>query len=145
MRALHPRTGVWPALVPVPPCGGIRQSGDGTGPAERLAAGLALDAESLLNPKGSFDALDDRAVEAMLGEWPDEDDDEEYGPERIDRTALTHVRGAPASAQVALIEAEEGWQVPTLLDFGGWNQCPEPPAHPPVLRRWYERYGAEVV
>ncbi|NUS13266.1 MAG: DUF4253 domain-containing protein [Streptomyces sp.] len=152
VRALHPVTGIWPVLLPAPSFGGIRQADRGTGPAERLAAGLALDAEALLNPKGGFGELDDRAVEAMLAEWPGgeaggefDEEDEDYGPERIDRTVLTHVRGAPAPAQVALIEAGEGWQVPTLLDFGGWNQCPEPPAHAPVLRRWYERYGAEVV
>lgn len=45
LRALHPRTGIWPTPVPVPACGGIRRAEGGTGPAERLAAGLAIDAE----------------------------------------------------------------------------------------------------
>lgn len=46
---------------------------------------------------------------------------------------------------VALVEAEHGWQVPTLLAYGDRNECPPPAVHGAVLRHWHQRYGAELV
>jgi hypothetical protein len=46
---------------------------------------------------------------------------------------------------LGLVPTRESWQVPLLLDFGGWNECPYPETHASVLRYWEQRYGAQVV
>jgi hypothetical protein len=46
---------------------------------------------------------------------------------------------------LALMPVEAGWQVPGLLNYGGWNRYPEPVEHTALLRDWYRRYGAELV
>jgi hypothetical protein len=61
----------------------------------------------------------------------------------IPHDPLTH-KPLPA-IHVGLFPAENGWEVPAFLMFGGWNECPGPQEHVAVLRSWHARYGAEVV
>ncbi|MEZ0230488.1 MAG: DUF4253 domain-containing protein [Planctomycetota bacterium] len=37
------------------------------------------------------------------------------------------------------------WEVPALIGFGGWNQCPLPEEHVVMLRTWHERFDADLV
>ncbi|NRQ35164.1 DUF4253 domain-containing protein [Nonomuraea sp. NN258] len=53
--------------------------------------------------------------------------------------------GGVSRAYLALMPVDAGWQVPALLNYGGWNRYPSPVEHTVVLRRLYERYGAELV
>lgn len=45
---------------------------------------------------------------------------------------------------VGMIPVAESWKVPCVLKFGGWNECPFPQEHAAVLKRWNEKYGADV-
>jgi hypothetical protein len=109
-------------------------------PAQRLAAVDELDPARTLNPRGvSWADLDAAEQEEFLDRWPDE-------PERLDGFRLVWDReGRPAPVIVALVVAEHGWQIPTMLSYGDWNTCPAPAVHGVVLRHWHERYGAELV
>jgi hypothetical protein len=138
LRAVHERTGFWPVLIPSVD-DAVRSSGSAAGPAQRLARAAGLDGAGLLNPKGTFESLNDQVQQGMLARWPE-------APRRIEELALPYLPdGQPARVLVALVAAEHGWQVPTLLDYGDWNACPEPAVHGAVLRHWNERYGADLV
>lgn len=54
--------------------------------------------------------------------------------------------GAPLPEVVlALLPTPLAYAAPVWLNFGGWNDCPRPAEHVARLRRWQERFGAEVV
>lgn len=46
---------------------------------------------------------------------------------------------------IALWPVNEGWQVPALMRYGGWNSCPMAHLQVAMLRRWKLKYGAELV
>lgn len=46
---------------------------------------------------------------------------------------------------IALLPITHGWEAAPLLNFGSWNNCPEPAVHAAVHQYWFEQYGAEVV
>jgi hypothetical protein len=37
------------------------------------------------------------------------------------------------------------FEVPLILKYGGWNECPPPVVHAATLRDWGQRFGAELV
>lgn len=45
---------------------------------------------------------------------------------------------------IALVPTRNSWEVPALLYYGGWNECPVPEAHVAMLRYWNEKHGAEL-
>ncbi len=47
------------------------------------------------------------------------------------------------TVHVALLSTRQGWQVPALLRYGGWNACPNPEEHVCMMKHWAETYGAE--
>jgi hypothetical protein len=51
----------------------------------------------------------------------------------------------PKRVMVALLPTRHGWEVPRLTGFGGWNRCPPPQVHTAMLKRWHERWGADLV
>jgi hypothetical protein len=46
---------------------------------------------------------------------------------------------------IGLLPTSDPTETAAYLRFGGWNQCPKPPVHIALARRWRERYGAEQV
>jgi hypothetical protein len=57
-----------------------------------------------------------------------------------DLRGRTHAR-----VHIALVPSTNSWEVPRLLQFGGWNECPHPSVHEIILRDWEQRFGAELV
>ena len=39
---------------------------------------------------------------------------------------------------------EASWQLPAVLRYGSWNDCPEAEVHWRVHREWQDAYGAEI-
>lgn len=114
------------------------------GAAERLAESAALDPLAVLNPGGTgLETADPDEVEGWLEEWPD--DPRRIGEIRVPSGCDPSGCGPADPAVVALVPAEHGWQVPVLLSFGDFNDCPRPSVHGAVLRHWQQRYGLEVV
>ncbi len=50
-----------------------------------------------------------------------------------------------AKVTIGLFPTKNGWEVPAQLNFGGWNECPDPAVHVRIMRKWFEDYGAELV
>jgi len=110
-----------------------------------LKAGVELDAEAWLKKN----RLPDPTAED--DEWADLA--EEFGMESTSskpNTAFASVvdsltRKPIAEVTIALWPTKEGWEVPALMRYGGWNACPLPHLHVALLRRWKNKYDAELV
>lgn len=138
LRAVHPATGLWPVLISNP--GDLASVGGtaDTDTAERMAQAASLDGAKLLDPRDyTEEELYNIWSDVLLDRWPDEPCDPGW-------YRLPYLRGCGASIHVALIEAEHGWQVPVLLGYGDWNDCPSPAVHGAVLRYWHERWGIDL-
>jgi Domain of unknown function (DUF4253) len=76
------------------------------------------------------------------GEWPDQ-------PRPMTRFTIPFERvgeGLPKpNVTVGLFPTKHGWEVPAYLNFGGWNECPEPAGHVVMMKHWFDEYGAELV
>ncbi len=46
---------------------------------------------------------------------------------------------------VLVLVACEPWELPVCVQFGGWNQVPDPVAQSAVLREWSKQYGTDIV
>jgi Domain of unknown function (DUF4253) len=46
---------------------------------------------------------------------------------------------------IGLLPTADPTETAAYLHFGGWNQCPKPPVHIALARRWRDRYGAVQV
>jgi len=96
-------------------------------------------------PVEVFSAADPRTylpwIEEVLGPWPENINPEEFSkhPQR-----LTLPEGLK-TVSLCLLPVEQSWQVPVLLGWGAWNECPLPVEHACVHLYWYNRYGAEIV
>jgi Domain of unknown function (DUF4253) len=53
----------------------------------------------------------------------------------------------PLSETLILVPVKESWQIPSIFTFGGggWNECPPTAVHIALLKRWHQRYCAELV
>ena len=49
------------------------------------------------------------------------------------------------SVIIGLLPTSDPTETAAHLGFGGWNDCPAPPVHILLARRWHERYGAVQV
>ncbi len=84
---------------------------------------------------------DELSPEEFLGEWPGEI--LEKGSIRIHKDIGTD-EFLP-DVYIGLAKLEQPWQLPAVLRYGAWNDCPHPEVHAAFHRRWQERYGAEIV
>jgi hypothetical protein len=147
LRAEHARSGAWPLILGANYDFEELNQTYGRDPDQEVRRGLALDAAGrLAELRGA----------AML--VPDEDGPDETGetgddtnaPPRGDATGLVPQEedfyAARKAGWMGLISAEAGHRVPGLLCWpGGCNYDVEPADHVAVLKRWHERYGAELV
>lgn len=109
-----------------------------------LQAGLDLDANAWLKKNRLPDPKPEDDEWAMLAE--------EAGtklPTTKPNTKFTCVFDVlskkPKGVSVTLWPTTDGWAVPALMRYGGWNSCPRPHVQLALLRRWKERYDAELV
>jgi hypothetical protein len=146
LRDLVPETRRWPILAgdmeEVPRV--FEQLGDSFDPAVTLAASREIDpvewsAElresdpELYDPPREESALRERVFR-------------QTGPRQEIMLHLDIQQGRPVDrVGLVLVPTERSWEAPAYLNYGGWNECPEPAVHVAFLRRWHERYGAEVV
>lgn len=145
LRDLVPETHRWPVLA-----GDMEevarvfeQIDDGFDPAATLEASRGID------PAGWAAEL--RASDPELYDPPRDEPAlrervfRETGPRHEIMLHLDVQQGRPVDrVGIVLVPTERSWEAPAYLNYGGWNECPEPAVHVAFLRRWHERYGAEV-
>ncbi|MDG3006363.1 DUF4253 domain-containing protein [Paludisphaera mucosa] len=144
-RAKYPTSRVYPFLI-----GGAEEleyleeaaESDGRDPAAIIRASLDVDpAAWIAGRKGQVEddgvALDDE----LIGEWPEGEIEKSGIGLHID---LMTGKIKP-EVYLGLVTIDEPWQLPAVLNYGGWNDCPFPEVHAAFHRAWFRRYGAEIV
>jgi hypothetical protein len=105
--------------------------------SEALQQGLALDVQEYFTRRA-----EEFSGEGAHGEWPKNapGQDDFIVPRNILNLEEFHKR-----VDIGLVPAQNSWEVPAYLSFGGWNDCPHPHEQVAVLHYWNEIYGAELV
>jgi len=99
----------------------------------------AMAALRKMRPSISFEPEEE--YEPPLGEWPAETS---HSPGlSVAYDLLT--RKIRQSVQIALIPTDDPTSIPAHLHWGHWNACPPPAYHVAALRKWHDRYGAELL
>ncbi|WP_056501417.1 DUF4253 domain-containing protein [Sphingomonas sp. Leaf22] len=82
----------------------------------------------------------DSSLVPANGPWP-------ARTEQGEMTAATDLlTGKPYDrVHIVTLPTRTSWEVPAYLRWGGWNACPPAEYQCAMLRRWQERYGAELV
>lgn len=88
-------------------------------------------------------ASDPEYYSASEGTWP-----RTAVVSRVTGSLLAHTdplnnRPLPEVA-IVLVKAANSYEVPAILGWGGWNNCPEAAVHVAQLREWNRRFGAEL-
>ena len=55
---------------------------------------------------------------------------------------LDYESGELAECVIVHLPTDKPWEVPLLVPFGGWNECPDNAEMAAVLKKWYDKYGA---
>ena len=75
-----------------------------------------------------------------LGEWPGEIQDK--GSFILHKNAVTG--NFLPEVFIGLAQVETSWQLPAVLKFGGWNDCPDAEVQCAFHRKWQAEFGAEI-
>lgn len=77
----------------------------------------------------------------VVGPWPDIPLLNDLAPSLVyGEEGDPHTR-----AHILLVPATSGSEVPAMLDWGRWLDCPSPELQVATLRNWQQDYGAELV
>lgn len=163
LRGLVPQNGFWPVLLGYGDDMARIEPGSGS-VEERLARARNIDPaewfrgcqeDQMENLREQIDELydcgeegDARRSEQVVqdggyprGPWP-EGTPVGAGPVEL---FSVHFRPSERPIYVGLVPTRTPWQVPSILNFGGWNACPQPAEHSAILKYWLERYDAELL
>lgn len=81
-------------------------------------------------------------INEILGPWPENVVDPEDFSRSLENQEFYETF---RNMLLCFLPVEQSWEVPALLRFGGWNDCPLPVEHTCIHLSWYKRYGAEIV
>jgi hypothetical protein len=110
-----------------------------------LQAGIALDSDVWLKKNRLEDTTEEDDEWAMLAAEEGKKIPKSK-PNKVFRGVLEVLSGKPLkTVSIALWPTTEGWRVPALMRYGGWNSCPMPHVQVMLFRRWKEIYDAEPV
>jgi len=119
-----------------------QEAGDAEqGPAEVIRASLEIDLDVWIARRHE-EWREDAEVseEELLGDWPIEV--AEKGSISLHKDVVSGE--IKPKVYLGLAEIEQPWQLPAVIDLGGWNECPCPVEHCAFHRSWQERFGAEI-
>ena len=158
LRGLVDETQHWPLVMgeAEEAAGTLEESAEfqGSSGHDDIAEGEHLDVNSWLQARQEElaeyeDDSDDLGDEDLDDEGhradPPEEDDGAPRPAEFTVPYDVLTRKPFPSVLVALVPTTVSWQVPALIRWGAWNDCPRPAEHVAFLKRWQERYGAELV
>lgn len=147
LRAQVASTGLYPLLLGPPDDLEFIEIGESTSWTHdeviKNATQQAIDAHIAGRKQDASELAAEGIEYPERGEWPDEpggmDDAEDlailrdYEGDLLEELLLAHVPGHTGAEAIG------------ALGYGAWNDCPVPSAHVAYLRRWQERWGAELV
>jgi hypothetical protein len=108
---------------------------------EIIASAGSVDVSTLFEERARDSSPDgDPSAPEVVGTWPDE-----FSPNTSYVTPFDVLSHKPLATGIALVPARNDWDVPAYLRWGSWNECPAPSEHVAILKRWSERFGAQLV
>jgi hypothetical protein len=141
LRKSAPALGYWPIVFGEPKnLDGIAKvfgSEQAESASTILQQGLALDVQEYFAGRAKqFGDHDAR------GDWPksSQGQDEFVVPRNILNLEEFH-----KVVEIGLVPAQNSWEGPACLSYGGWNDYPYPHQQVAVLHYWHHTYGAELV
>lgn len=137
-RAVLPPLGYWPVLQ--------EASGDETNVCFPVRTNK--DSETVLEESRELDldawlkARVDEPLRSQPQEWPDG-----VEAQRTFTTPFDVLTGNPVDTRLLLLPTAHGWKVPAICGWGGLPDDGYPGAevHTALMRKWNEKYGAELV
>ncbi len=82
------------------------------------------------------------STEDVIGQWPDEGDAKE-SISRYKADAVLSKKIIP-EMHLGIAAIEHPWHLPAVLNYGGWNDCPDSEVHCAFHRKWQAEYGAQI-
>lgn len=111
-----------------------------TSPDAIVEAARQIDTDELLARwKADNESLEDEEWD-VVGEWPDM-----ALPSTTFALPYDISTKKPRTTVVALVAVADHTHIPAALGWGSWNACPAPEEHVAMMKRWSERYGAQLV
>jgi hypothetical protein len=107
-------------------------------PDEILEAASRIDVDVLIATWQANNELDDEWD--YVGQWPDG-----VGPNTSFVLPYDIGTRQHRATVLAIVAVRDSTEVPAALGWGAWNACPSPEEHVAVMRRWSDRYGAQLV
>lgn len=108
-------------------------------PAKDLESAKAFDIQAWIDEEKQEYEEFDIPDEALLGTWPSEN------PPLSEAFNCYYLeRNQPKEISIGFTEVEAAWQLPAMISYGGWNDCPHPDVQAAFHRHWSEKYGAEI-
>jgi hypothetical protein len=106
-----------------------------------VAKAATLDPKALFETwKRENEPIDKDEEWDPVGEWP-----EAARPSNSFMLPFDIRTKRPRPTVVAVVAVADHTEVPAALCWGAWNACPAPEEHVAVMRRWSDRYGAQLV
>lgn len=145
LRALADESGYWPVILgddkEVGHILGVADSEHGEPIHQVLERVASNTSDAWLEKRRQSEEYDEEVMAELHGEWPEQAD-------ALTRFTIPLERGRQASPKpkvtIGLFPVQHCWEVPAYLNFGGWNACPDSDGHVLMMKRWFDRYGAEV-
>jgi hypothetical protein len=110
---------------------------EGDDPSEILKFSQTIDAEEWLQKRKE---LDPDMYSFDEGDWP------RQGEKISIITHLDILTQKPLNkVSIALLKISASWEAFANLNWGAWNDCPEPAVHCAIHKQWASQYGSEVV
>ena len=150
LRRFTARSGYFPVILGQDDFGDEPEY-DGQTPAGAdadLAQAALLDVDQWLAERRADQEAEAEEAEVSLptrdfpGDWDAKAAAKRPGPQFL---FPKHLAKQSKTAALALVPSRSGYDVPAMLGFGGFNDCPDPAEQSAVLQRWQERYGAQPV
>lgn len=141
LRQSAPGLGHWPVIFGEPKnvdrlCE-IFGTEDAENPAEAMQSASSVDVREYFQGRA-----EEFSGDGAHGDWPKKP---EGMPDFTIPRKILEPDKFHETVVIALIPATHSWEVPAVLSFGGWNDCPFARDQVAVLRYWNEIYGAELV
>jgi len=141
LRQSAPGLGFWPVIFGEPKnveriCE-VFATPDAESPAEAIRLASEVDVQEFFRGRA-----EEFSGEGSCGEWPkDVEGMTDFTiPRKILQPDQFH-----ETVVIGLVPASHSWELPAVLSFGGWNDCPFPTDQAAVLHYWNEIYGAELM
>jgi hypothetical protein len=142
-RAAYPTTGEFPFLI-----GGAEELDrvqeaaefNNQSPEDIVRGSLEVDLKHWLAQRRGEAEEYGFSERDVLGEWPGEV--LEKGAVSLHKDIVSGKLRSEAYLGIATVD--HPWQLPAVLKYGGWNECPDAEVHCAFHRKWHADFGAEI-